>query len=369
MRTMLRGLVLLWTASLLLSGCGMNGYKDIDKRFFVVSMGVDPGEKKNTYKVWMKFAIPSGEMKAGQEKSELHSEEAETIGEAVRKMKTRVDKEIDFGHLKMIVLGKGVISRPLEETIDWFLRRRDIQKIAWVAVGQPDAKSVLGIKTKSERVPSNSLFLSFGYEGIESPSTVTVQLFDLHRRLEERGLDPLLPVLTAMEEASQQAVRQTVVFNKEEKQVWLNAEESEMLNLIMGATEKGTWGIEKEGLHFLFSAERMTASYKITRKADGRPVIVINGKIRGIVEEMKGGEETHDANKLKKIITERLNKDISKLLYKLRDQRVDPIGFGLRYRSRNFTNKTEWENWHKLYSEIEFETKVKVELEGVGLIK
>ncbi|KYD05818.1 hypothetical protein B4102_3140 [Heyndrickxia sporothermodurans] len=47
---------------------------------------------------------------------------------------------------------------------------------------------------------------------------------------------------------------------------------------------------------------------------------------------------------------------------------VDPIGFGMRYRSRHF-NTNDWEEWQHLYPNIKFKVHSNVQIEDTGLIE
>jgi len=63
-----------------------------------------------------------------------------------------------------------------------------------------------------------------------------------------------------------------------------------------------------------------------------------------------------------------INKRIENLLVKIQKSNIDPIGFGLRYRSRHF-NDDDWEQWKSLYSNDVFKVKSKVQIEDTGLIE
>lgn len=86
----------------LTTGCE---YKDIDRRIFVVAIGIDPGEEE-AFKVSLKLAIPQGEVTKIDEKMLIITEESDSISEALRLMKSKVEKELDYVHCKSIIIGK-----------------------------------------------------------------------------------------------------------------------------------------------------------------------------------------------------------------------------------------------------------------------
>ena len=64
-----------------------------------------------------------------------------------------------------------------------------------------------------------------------------------------------------------------------------------------------------------------------------------------------------------------LKADIEKLLVKIKSTGLDPMGWGLRYGSRHFNNDTEMEEWQHLYSKLQFEATVNVDIKYSGMIK
>src|SRR5690606_12166849 len=94
----------------------------------------------------------------------LMKQQSRSIASAVAYLKAKAGKEFDFGHMKMIFIGEELAYDPWLKTLDWFWRRRDIQNVAYVAVAKPDAKTVLDLRPKYERIPANAFLLSFGTE-------------------------------------------------------------------------------------------------------------------------------------------------------------------------------------------------------------
>lgn len=139
-----------------LVGCS---FKDIDKRFFVVAMGVDwTGKEDKPYLVTLRLAIPASKVGEGMAESQIEYQEAKSIAEAVRNLKAHVDKELDFGHCRMFLFGASLTKESLEEPLNWLSRRRDIQLISYTAVAEPNARKLLEANPTTERLAGNSFF-------------------------------------------------------------------------------------------------------------------------------------------------------------------------------------------------------------------
>lgn len=347
----------------LLSGCG---FKDIDKRLFVVSIGIDPAKNsEKKFLISLKFAIPVVEEKANE--SFIVSEEADSISEAVRIIKTKVDKEIDFSHAKVIIYNQDVLKPKMAPNLYyWFVRRRDIQEVSWVAIGNPSALDVLKVKPKTERLPSNALFLALGRDGSETPYIISEFLFDFKKRFSEKGLDPLLPIIEAKKDLFE--INKVGLLDKKQLKVTLKPEETKILNFFLNDESKSAIKIDNEDKKFIIDTAKVKTKYKIITSNQKQPYIKVDVIINGRIEEALFSIKNNDLSKYENIASKELNKSFQKVLEKMRDTNVDPIGFGLHYRSRHF-EKDDWETWQRIYPTIKFKVSTKVQIEDTGLVE
>ncbi|WP_134703392.1 Ger(x)C family spore germination protein [Ammoniphilus sp. YIM 78166] len=362
-----RLLLLLIVANVIfLSGCG---FKDIDKRFFVVNIGIDkPDDDKQKYKVILKLAIPTGDIKSGDSEFILVEQEARTIADAVRIMKSRVDKEFDFSQAKVIVIGEKMLDQNMLDITDWMIRRRDIQKIAYMAAGVPDAKTILEIKPKSERLPSNSLFLTFGGEGSESIFTVTSFLFDFRRRLYEKGLDAFLPVIEQGGKDLFQ-INKLAMFNPDGFQGFLNPQDTKFFHPLLSSAfiRRTSVTVQEEDWEFVVDVGGIQAGFQVNEGEKGKVKILVNYEIQGIIEESTRNVESQELGKIGAIVEKEVEKKVRDMLSNLQKNEWDPAGFGLAYMAQRFDNEGEWEDWReRLYPNATFDIQVKADILGTG---
>ncbi|WP_186576080.1 Ger(x)C family spore germination protein [Aquibacillus kalidii] len=353
---------------LTLTSCG---YKDIDKRAFVVTIGVDKAENENKdYKVMLKIAIPPTEAKGAKQEFIVSEQESNSITDAVRMIKSKVDKELDFSHAKAIIYGEDVVNEDIKGVLDWFIRRRDIQKIAWVGIGKPNAEEILKMERKVELLPSNSLFLSFGKTGTESVYIVSEYLFDFRRRLTERGIDPILPVIEAKDQFFQ--IKNVAVLNTDKLKMTLSAEETKFLNIMLGRVENADIRVKAEANDekdaYFLSGNAITVKYKVLTNQKDAPIIKVDLHVDGVIEEaMKRISEKH-LEKPTKLAEKQLEKKVKQLLEKLQEEQLDPVGFGLKYRATHL-NEKDWDEWKEIYAIAEFQVHADISIEGTGLLK
>jgi spore germination protein KC len=358
-------LLLLLLSLMILSGCG---FKDLDKRFFVTQMGVDlTGQKDKPYKVILELAIPKPQIEPGQEKFQLMEEKGQTISEAVRLIKSKVDKELDFGHCKVIIFGEDLARKDIKAPLDWFVRRRDIQKIAYLALGTPSAATILKIKPASERLPGNSLILSFGQSGTESAYIVTECLFDFYRRLYARGLDPILPVVKPLNKSSYD-IRRVAVFNKSKLVKILSVDNTRLFNEIEFGIKKFDAVPYTRNIKMAISFGDLKIKHWIETPKRGNPYVSLSAKASGLVEESTRPLSSKDWGVYEKETEETFKKRYTMLLKQLQALNVDPIGFGEDYLATHFQGDKSWREWKSLYPTIRFDIKTSVSIKASGNI-
>ncbi len=366
------GVIMLLLTSLLIITSGCN-YKEIDKRFFVVGIGIDnPEDPDKKFKVTLKLAIPNPEPKQGGSSFIILTEEDSSIAEAVGKIKSKVDKELDFGHLKLIILGEDYEGGDFLTTLDWCVRRRDIQQIANVAIGRPTAKQLLEKKLAYETLPSNSLLIALDGSAVESNYITSVYLFELYRNIKELGIDPILPIIEVKENYF--TINQVALLEKDGQlkiKTLLSPEETRIFNLIDKAKAKTSIHVNSKelGCDFVINVEDAKKSYKITTTDEGDLLLSFDLKISGIMEESLIEDGGTHLQKCDQQASEFIKNDVVLLLEKMQKERLDPLGFGLYYRSRHWNNEKEWSDWQELYEVLRFEVTVDVNIKSPGVIE
>lgn len=364
----MKRIAVLCILALCLSGCSGIAFRDIDKRFFVVALGIDKADQRKGYTVSLKLGIPTGKIEAGQELFEVIHQEAETITEAIRLLKSKVDKELDYGHTKIFVLGKSLVQEDITETMEWLVRRRDIQFISYLAIGEPDAMSVMKMSPGWERLPGNTLFLTFSTEGVETSYILTEYLFDMNRRIHEKGKDPYLPIIKLKGNTFE--INQVALLDKRKARLITDPEETELLDLF-----------RKEGFHRLalktksdgnvitLGVTDVKCRYSIVKDPEGGQAIDVRMKLKGIVEESTQSIISKDLLRYRKSFEDTFNRKLSRFLRKVVSQGIDPIGFGLRYRASRMVSAEEWERWTKTYPAMPVRVHTDVVIEGTGVTK
>ncbi|MFC5603857.1 Ger(x)C family spore germination protein [Sporosarcina koreensis] len=358
---------ILLLALLLQAGCA---FKDIDKRTFVVAIGIDPSEKvRNGFRVTLKLAKPIGNVKQATSPTYAYlTHDADSVAVAIHEMETRVDTSLDLGHNRIIVMNKDLLEKDLDTFMDFFTRRGDIQMICFVAVAEKSSEEVVSFEPTIEAPASIALYNYFDNIGTESPYVVTTFLYEFRREVLGKGKDTVMPIIDVDKENKEYLVHKSIVLKRGAKPVELTPEETKYYNSLVNKASGFSYKIAEKDMSVVLNIDEVKFKYKIVLN-EGEPRIDIKITKIGVI-----GESTHRLNlkhleKYDKLAEKEVNKKVMALLTKLQKNNVDPFGFGLRYQATRLSRKGLDKEWERIYPEIKFNVKVHVELKSTGVIE
>ena len=353
---------------ILQTGCA---FKDIDKRVFVVAIGIDPSEdNEEKFKITLKISLPVGSIKDSQVPHFSYiSHDAETIGESIRMMETHVDKVLEFGHTKLIIINEKLLSEEIGEFMDYFTRRGDIQLIAYVATARPSAEKILKTEVATEAPASIALFNMFDENGTESPYIITTFLFEFRRDFHGKGINTILPLIETNNDDTELVINKSLIVKNLGKPLELSSAETKEFNSLSNGKSGFDYKVEKDDLTLILNANSIKMNYKIVTDKKKAPRIDMKVKMAGIVGESNKELHLKNLDEYDEIAIKEYHEKITKLLKKLQENEVDPFGFGLRYRATRLNDKNTYSDWEKIYPTIDFKVSVDVKLKSTGAIE
>ncbi|KRF42996.1 Ger(x)C family spore germination protein [Paenibacillus sp. Soil787] len=359
-------LFLLCSALSLLSGCS---FKDIDKRIFVMAIGIDKSnEESKPYRVTLKLALPAPKTEPGGSHTQIVSVNAESIPSAIRLIIAKVPKQLDFSHSSIYILGQSLAFESIQEPLDWLVRRTDIPISGIISMGKPNAEAVLSMNLKSEKSPGSDLYLSFSEEGARSPLTLSEYLYDFYRRTTEKGMDPYLPVIES--EKDTHNINKVAVLDKQNvKTILMDPAESRVFHELLNQYPSFDISTKIDEKPLVLAIRKVKRNFKIDTSDENMPVIRVSVHMNGIVEESSVGIYEDNWSRLEKAAERDEAMKYTNLLKKLQKNEVDPLGFGLLYRATRHGGDRDWEEWQAIYPKAKFDVQVKIDIQGTGALK
>lgn len=354
----------------LISGCE---FKDIDKVVFVSMIGIDQSDDpEKPYKVILKLYVSTSSFRQNPKPEYSYLvKNGETISSAIRIMESHIDKELDFGHSKAIILGEELLKDEKNiEILDFLLRRPDIQMISYVAVGRPSAEKIVKMIPEGETAIYPTLFNYFDDNGTESPYIITTFLFDFRRRLLEDGLDLVIPIVEINDADKHFIVNKSYVLKDAKDPYELSTHKTLLLRTLAMPTNMADFVVADGKHYFIARIDSVKSNYKLNVNKQNEIVIDFNLNLVGHITESKSKLLNQHLRKYSELVEKEGIKRFTELLKELQKEGYDPVGFGLRYKAQTLPkSRMSTAEWRAAYKNATFNVNVKAEMMSTGSIQ
>lgn len=351
----------------ILTGC--KDFKDIDKRLFVVAIGIDsiPNNKKEievTFKTAVTKTVSNSDGGGTSGNSVIYSIKGNSIVDIFREIKTQTFTEPDFSHMKLIVFGGEFLkNNTLNELIEFFIRRRDFQNTSYVAVALPSAKEVLSHELQQENFSGNGLFLKFG-EGAENPYGLTRRLYEIYHQTMTPGISASLPIIELKEDKF--LVEKICILYDGKIKLELSRDESKIFNMLSRNVTLASLSIQEENNKIGIGLNQITGKIKYDKRSEE---LKFNVELKATVTLEETGQILRTRQELSDKFSSLLCKRVGVLLEKLRDNNVDPFELEIKYWAYN---KDFWFNKNWLEEElprVKFNVSCDLKMVSTGTLK
>lgn len=393
----LRLYVSMLLSTILVSGCW--DQVQIEERGFVVGVAVDAPRNENAeehadqeapekpkgkqrFLVTNQMVIPGGLVAGGQSTGQNTTNEAylnivsegDSLFEVSREFATRASRTPFYQHLKIIIFSEEIARSKagFGNAIDVLLRDPDARRSTKVFISKGDAKNVIEVKPKTEKLPS--LYInSIGENNDKTARMLPVmRIGDVHEQLLNQ-FSFTLPRITA--EKQEVKIAGAALFNSDHIMVgFLGEEETEGLNFLTNQIKGGLLKAKfKEDLGVLSITGAKRSIVADTRNKE-------HLKFTYLIECEGAIMESFDQiDLLNKQVMEKLQlafaNEIERLcrdtITKVHKQLpVDVIGLGshLKQYHKDLWKdiKNDWEKGKRLYGKSEIKVVAQVYIRNIG---
>lgn len=316
--------------TVLITGCW--DFRDIDKRLFVGSVGIDTSDIPGKYTIT--FSLPVARMIAGGQEGAAGGKEMEpviiestiasTVTEGAINLALRLNRELFFEHMRIVVIGEDAAKKGLNDIIDPFFRRTEFNRRSLIAISEGEAKKTLEITPWTERLKAEY------FETILLNQNLSGKFYNI-------DLGRLMHNIHA---AKGNSLVSRIKPNKDEVLVggaglikdlrfvgWLSEEEIQGINLFLGVMKGGCIQVNDPGVlgKVIFSFSRANRKIRLV-SSDPVPKLHLKVEISGKVDETEERVKL-DNNGLKvieKLVSDEIKSNILKGVEKLqKDYKVD----------------------------------------------
>lgn len=306
----------------------------------------------------------------------IRTEKGDNIADAMSKVQLNVPRKVFWGHCRVYIYGEALARHGLNDFVDFFARHPEPRNRAYVFVSKGKARDILQVMPPLERYPAEVVRkLSDMHVGIN------VTLLDLQKMF-AAGTDSIaLPMVELMKPPNEERPMETNPYLSGTA-VFRNGK---MIGTLSAQTTKGLIWLRDE-------AFRMTVTGKITQERglvtfrsirektrlkprieDGRWKMLVEIDTVGFIVQ-NGTRLTLDTPeqiaKTEAAMSKEIESEVRLALQEVQKElQVDILNFARQFH-RKYPKEfaAVRENWNQVFSEIEVDFKVKVNVRRTGLI-
>ena len=233
--------ICLLISMLLLVGCW--DMVEIDRRLFVGLVGIDVSDEPNKYT--FHFSIPiareiiggeSGGGGGGGQSIGLLSTEAYSLIDAAKNLALRINRDIYFEHMRIVVIGEDVARDYLKDILNPFARQTEFNRRSRIAICEGKAEKVMKVEPWSEKLKAEymeSLFATRAMTG----KFIEMDLGDFFRSINTENGNTLVSKITP--NGTEVNIGGAGVIKDFKFIGWLNEEETQGVNFFLGKIRGG----------------------------------------------------------------------------------------------------------------------------------
>ena len=355
-------------------------YKELNDYAIATSMAIDYVD--NEYMV--SFLISNGKKSDDGKKFQpiLYSGRGKSIYEAIKNVDLISMKQLYIGHLGSVVISDKVAKKGLYDSLEFLLEDSQSKKNFYVVLAKDSsAKDILSITTpmtdfSSESI-SDNVASSYRLQGSIISKTYNDVIYDLindgidtaissYVIVGDREKGMTLDNLESVEPKSYIKLDELGIFKGDKLVAWADKDKSSGINIINNDVTELYINTDCDGGHIVINTTDLKTKRDVSKDS-----IKINTTATASISEVTCNIDLKDEkniDKLNKSVEERLEKLIRDGYMLARNNGSDVFGFGLDY-YRNNPREYSQINWYDVYSKIEPEIKVSVNIKSSGNLK
>ncbi|WP_088102263.1 Ger(x)C family spore germination protein [Halalkalibacter urbisdiaboli] len=279
-------------------------------------------------------------------------------------------KPLTYGQLRVLLFSEQLAKQGIEAYVNAMYRDPSVGNRIFLCVVEGENAGEL-LEANLGAGEQAGVFISELLQ--QNMDTNTIPATNMHEflfSLYNDGRDPYLPVIT--KNGDSLSVSGTALFKRETFHSILHLEDSFLLKLMTSRTKQALQQFKLPFDQSFVVIENINSSKnRDISKANGVITFTINMHLNGEIVDYTGESNLEDQQVITKIeqsIKEQIETRSLELLETFRDEGIDPIGVGEKYRSttRNW-DPTEWKD--TLYSQVQFNVSANVSILQSGAVE
>ncbi|WP_261302499.1 Ger(x)C family spore germination protein [Paenibacillus andongensis] len=366
-----QGIFLIWAALVGLTGCGKAVFIETQQFLFAEGIELDDENKVVAYTSSPVFS------NIAKDRSKITITTADTMREAKKKLEAKINGNIAPGKLQSILIGKKMLQQTnVMPYLDVFFRDPKNEINANVIVVDGSVKDVM-YTNMNDKGRLGAVIKQLIESTYKSRITVLTTLQKFHKQMSDTAMTPCITEMRV--EKNDLVISGTTLLHKDGTYATsLNKQESSLMLLLqrnMNNPIPLTFHLSPEMFHtdeemsyVSFNMKRVKVKFE-TKFEGIHPTIDIQMKVPiDLTERMFKLDMEKQRKLLEQAIEQELEKECQALIKKAQKYQVDPFGFGIYVRAKDYKNWKKVEgDWGKALSEATVNISSKIAIKSIGV--
>ncbi|WP_289138936.1 Ger(x)C family spore germination protein [uncultured Brevibacillus sp.] len=302
------------------------------------------------------------------------SSEGDSLFEVSRELSTRISRNPFYQHLKILVVSEEIARQAstFTDAVDILLRDPDSRRSSKVFISKGDARKVIEVRPKTEKIPS--LYINSVGENINKNSRMLpeVTIGDVHQYLLNQYSFALPRIVAEKEEVK---VAGSAIFSTKNKLIgFLGEEETEGLNFLTGHVKGGLLKAKYKDNLIVLNIHGAKKSVEADIRDKKRIKFTIKIQCEGTIFESYAKIDLLNAAIMQQLQAafakenERLCRDTIRKVHQ--DLKADAIGLGSHLKQNHYSLwkqiRDDWEQGQKLFEKSEIHVEANVYIRNIG---
>lgn len=375
--------IILVTLAIILSGCWDN--IEVRELGVVMGIGLDYEEGDEPIQLTIQIVTPSPKQSengqgsgSGSKKYETVSVRGQTVYDAFLNIQKTSQSRIVLHHSKIVIIGKALAERGIEDVSDYLLREREVRPTSWLVVSSTTAKEILEGDLGTGSIPAAGLVTmqeNFRHISTAHPSN----LIHFYMNLQGDSEAAVAPII--QKSGKRILFEETALFHKNRMVGSLTLNETRGLLWLENKLDRGNATLpfedENSGLKTNVSVE-INRGFTRIRPHFSQPAEITmeihcrgQAQIRDAEMNNKILFNSETISKLEQTVEELLTKRIMHTIEVAQQKyNVDFVGFNNKFHNRFPRHwKNLQEDWRSIFPTIKTNLTVEIEIVRQGITK
>lgn len=351
----MKKIILIIILILSLSGC--YDYKEVNNMAFVSAVGID--YKDDEFKITIELLNDKTDKDSMQITTYTTEGSDKSLAIAIEEASDEIVKEVNYSHIKLLIISESVAKEKLESLFDFFLRSTYFRENFYIITSlDDDPGNILKTTTKENPIASDAIIKLLENNDYTSNSAILKTFDSVVNEIITEGIDTCFSNIKIEEDNF--IIDGMSIFKDSSFKNKLSNDDATLYNILTSNFYRPIFSKDYDDKYFSVAIATGKVKFELDKQK-----INISGNLTGKIMDNDPRFKIRDLktlNKLNDDFSELLNKKLEDFFKTLQENESDILGI-----SKSYFQKTRKKN-NELWKNAQIDTNIKFNINKKGLI-